>query len=402
MKKRKGNEGILTIRPVLLILSITHMLTHVCGRIHIAIFPIIRNEFNLSLRQLGLIAAIPSLCQVLISIPTGLIIDKIGSKKMILASLCISILGSIIASQCIDPVMLIIAISLFYINTTIYHASSYTLITNIFSNRDISKAIGIQDIGDNFGKAIGPISASILIGFFFLGWRQVYLFWTIPLFIGIIGVISIGNKPYVKSKENIVKSEYKLQSDSIFTSNFVFFIFFISISAMARQIVGVFIPIYLVDHWGLSNNLSSLIYGSSALMGIVGAPTGGFFASKIGEKKWLLAVLSLACISLGLALAIPNVIVFVILYIFYVFSNTLAMSARSALMAWFSPSRNRGLGYAFYFLPGSIMGVLAPLFAANFADIFGLTSIFYVALYINIICLVLLKFGIKIPVQPSK
>lgn len=399
MINKVDHKGTSIIKSWLMILTITHMLTHVCGRIHIAIFPIIRNEFNLSLRQLGLIAAIPHLCQVIISIPTGLIIDKVGSKRMIILSLFLSILGSIIASRSINPFILTIAISLFYINTTIYHASSYTFITNLFSNRDISKAIGIQDIGDNFGKAIGPISASILIGYFFLGWRQVYLFWIIPVFIGIIGVISIRVKPYVKSKENIVKSEYKLQSDSIFTSSLVFFIFFISISAMARQIVGVFIPIYLVDHWGLSNNLSSLIYGSSALMGIVGAPAGGFFASKLGEKKWLLAVLSLACISLGLALAIPNVIAFVILYLFYVFSNTLAMSARSALMAWFSPSRKRGLGYALYFLPGSIMGVFAPLFAANFADIFGLTSIFYVALVINIMSLILLKFGIKIPRQ---
>ena len=129
------------------------------------------------------------------SIPTGLIIDKIGSKKMIIASLCISILGSIIASQSINPIMLTVAISLFYVNTTIYHTSSYSFITNLFSNREISKAIGIQDIGDNFGKAIGPISASILIGLLFLGWRQVYLFWFIPFLLGIVAMLPIKSEP---------------------------------------------------------------------------------------------------------------------------------------------------------------------------------------------------------------
>jgi MFS family permease len=375
------------------------MLTHVCGRIHIAIFPTLRNEFNLSLRQLGLIAAIPPLCQALLSIPSGLIIDKIGSKRMILVSFCVSILGIIIASQSINPIILTVAISLFYVNTTIYHSSSYSLITNLFSNRDISKAIGIQNVGDNFGKAIGSISASILMGLFFLGWRQVYLFWTIPMLLGIVGVLSIRTKPLDIRNKTIKESEHKPQSGSMFNSGMVFFLLFISVWAMAQQMLGVFIPVYLVDEKGLSDNLSSFIYGSSSMMGIIGAPMGGFFASKIGEKKWLLIVLSLACASLGLALVIPNVVVFIILYLFYGFSNTLAMSARSALMAWFSPSDKRGLGYSLYFLPGSIMGILAPILAATVAETFGFTSIFYVTIAINIVGLVLLKFGINIPNQ---
>jgi MFS family permease len=237
------------------------------------------------------------------------------------------------------------------------------------------------------------------MGVFFLDWRMAYLFWAIPMLLGIVGVLSIRTKPLNIRNNTIKESQPKPQGESFFNYGMMFFLLFISIRAMAQQMLGVFIPIYLVDEKGLSENLSSFIFGSSSMMGLIGAPLGGFLASKIGEKKWLLIVLLFACASLSLALIIPNLIVFIILYLFYGFSNTLAMSARSALMAWFSPSNKRGLGYSLYFLPGSIMGILAPILAANVAETFGLTSIFYVTIAINIIGIFLLKFGINIPNQ---
>jgi MFS family permease len=392
----------------LMVLTMAHMLTHVYGRIHLALFPSIRNEFSLSLKQLGLIAAIPPLCQIIIAIPIGLTTDRVGSKKMILLSQVIAIIGGIIASMTFEPVMFIIAVSLFYMNTTIYHSSSYSLLSTLFRKRDISKAIGIQDIGDNFGKAIGPISLSILLGIFALGWRQVYLFWSIPILLGIFGVLTIKVKPAKETIDEppadyeIAGTETRPRKDTMFNASLVLFIIFISIGALAQRMVGVFIPIYLVDVRGLGENLSSLIYGSGALMGMVGAPLGGFLASRFGEKKWLFTVLSLASASLGLGIAIPFVNAFVILYLFYVFCNTLAMSARSALMARLSPKQKRGLGYSLYFFPGSLMSVIAPLFGASFADIFDLTRTFLIAITISVLGLALLIVGVKVPKHSGK
>lgn len=402
-KIRATSKSILSYE--LIILTIAHMLTHVYGRIHFALFPLIRNEFSLSLKQLGLIAAIPPLCQVVISIPIGLTTDRVGSKRMILLSQIVAVTGGIIASVTLDPVMLVIAVSLFYINTTIYHSSSYSLLSKLFRKQDISKAIGIQDMGDNFGKAIGPISLSILMGLFALGWRQVYLLWSVPILMGMAGIFSMRFKPVPEVNEEspvnnkFIEMEKQVHNDSMFTTSLVSFLAFISIGALARQMVNVFIPIYLVDERGLSENVSSLIFGSSALMGMIGAPLGGFLASKFGEKRWLFVVLSLASASIGLGIVIPFANAFVILYIIYVFCNTLAMSARSALMTRLSPSHKRGLGYSLSFLPNSLMSVIAPIVSAGIADVFGLTWAFLVALIISVLSLALLLFGVKIPKQ---
>jgi MFS family permease len=132
-------------------------------------------------------------------------------------------------------------------------------------------------------------------------------------------------------------------------------------------------------------------------MGIAGAPLGGFLSSIFGEKRWLLVVLSFACIFLGAAVNSSNTVTFILLYLLYVFCNTLAMSARSALMARLAPRRRRGLGYSLYFLPSSLMGVVAPLIASNTAESYGLTSIFFIALIAYVLGLAMLKFAVDVP-----
>jgi MFS family permease len=64
-------------------------------------------------------------------------------------------------------------------------------------------------------------------------------------------------------------------------------------------------------------------------------------------------------------------------------------------MAQLTPSRQRGLGYGLFFLPGSIMGAVAPMIAAFIAENYGLSSIFYASLVIYLVGLVVLQFGVK-------
>lgn len=387
----------------LLVMTVTHTLTHAFGRIHTALFPILKSpqEFNLTLQQLGIVAAIPPLCQALLSIPVGLLSDRVGAKKLILVSLAIAASGSILASRARDPVTLIIAISLLYMNTSIYHPSSYSFTTRLFSPRNRPGALGIHGAGGTLGMAIGPISVSILMGLFAFGWRDVYFFWAIPTVLGAISVLMIKYEPTTDAVEDDrgYEPQYQNDTDSLLSLALVMFLVFISIRQVAMQMVSTFFTTYLVFEKGFGEALSSLIYGGSSLLGLVSAPIGGLLASRYGEKKWLMVALSLAYISLGLAITLPNVAAFVIFYLCYGFCNTLGMAANSAIVARLTPSRRRGLGYALYFLPGSIMGAVAPIIAAHIADAFGLGSIFTFALAVYVVGLVVFKVGVNM--EPS-
>ncbi len=370
-------------------------MTHVFQRIHLALFPTIRREFDLSLQQLGVIAAIPFLCQALLGIPTGLLSDRFGSKRMIIVSFTLAILGSLLASQTINPEMLTLAVSLVYINTVMYHPASYSFTTRMFAPKDRSKALGIHGAGGTLGMALGPISVSILMGIFAFGWRQVYLFWAFPILLGLVAVLRLRSEPTEDLKED-GEIGGRVEGGSIFTSSMILFLFYTGLRNMAAQMIEVFLPIYLVENRGLGETLASLVFGSSSLLGLAAAPIGGAVASRLGEKRWLMTSLGMAYLCLGAAVISPGVAGFVILYLAYGFCNTLGMAANSAIVASLSPSRRRGLGYSLFFLPGEVMGVVAPVIAAYIASGFGLTSIFIIGLAIYVGGLAVLKMGVKV------
>ena len=380
----------------LVVMTASHTLTHVFTWVHTALFPILQDEFSLSLQQLGLIAAIPPLCQTILSIPTGLLSDKLGCRLMLVISMVIATLGAILASQAGTPAVLIVAVSLIYINTTIYHPAAYSFVTRLFDPKNRLKALGLHGAGGTLGVALGPISISILIGIFALGWREVYLFWVIPLLLGIVAMLFVRSAPEDDAPSDPSAGPVAPQVTSLFSTSLVLFLIYIGVRMMATSMSQSFMALYLVDDRGMSESFASFVIGASTLVGILAAPVGGFVAGRYGEKRWLLTVLTLAYASFGLAILIPNQAAFVILYLAYGFLNYLGMAANSAIMARLSPGKRRGLAYALFFLPSSIMGALAPVMAASIADTFSLASIFYVSTAVFFLSLVVLKVGVRV------
>ncbi len=83
-------------------------------------------------------------------------------------------------------------------------------------------------------------------------------------------------------------------------------------------------------------------------------------------------------------------------YIGYGLFFFMGMASNSAIMAKLSPSGQRGMGFALYFLPGSIMGAIAPMIAAFIADTFGMYNVFMACIGVYFLAIVVLQFGVKV------
>lgn len=129
--------------------------------------------------------------------------------------------------------------------------------------------------------AIGLISVSILMGVLALGWRQVYLFWFFPIMLGVVAVLRIRYEP---AEDAVDDDPVEDAQRALFSLSLAVFLVFIAIRTVAGQMVDAFIPIYLVDKKGLSEAMSSLIYGSGSLLGLMAAPVGGLLTSRFGES----------------------------------------------------------------------------------------------------------------------
>ena len=380
----------------LIVMAVTHSLAHAFQNMHTALYPNLVTEFNLSNQQVGLISSIPSLVSAILSIPMGLLSDRIGAKKMIILSIIVATTGAITAGLAQNPTMLIIAVSLLYLNTTIYHPASYSFTTFLFEPRDRPKALGVQGAGGTLGMALGPISVSILVGILGFGWRRAYLSWVIPLIIGVILVWYIKFIPTSEDEDKTSKEAGVSGASRLWSRSLVFFLSFGGLRTMAASMSTTFLSLWLVNTRGMDLALSSLIFGTSSLMGIVASPLGGVLAARYGEKRWTTAttIVSYACFAL--AFLVPSNIAFTVFYLGYGFFNLFSMAANSAITAKLSPSKQRGLGFALYFLPGSIMGAVAPMIAAYIADLWGIYSVFLSSIGVFAVAWMVFTFGVKV------
>jgi MFS family permease len=392
--QQKGYREILSYG--LMVMAVTHTLAHAFQNMHTALYPTLVTEFALTNQQVGLISSIPSLVSAILSIPMGLLSDKIGAKKMIIMSIVVATVGAITAGISQNPLMLIIAVSLLYLNTTIYHPASYSFTTFLFEPRDRPKALGVQGAGGTLGMALGPISVSILVGILGFGWRRAYLSWIIPLIIGVILVWNIKFIPSYEDEDKTSEEAGVSGASQLWTRSLILFLTFGGLRMMARSMTTTFLSLWLVNARGMDLALASLIFGTSSLMGIVASPLGGVLASRYGEKRWTTATTIASYISFALAFLIPNNIAFTIFYLGYGFFNLFSMAANSAITAKLSPSKQRGLGFALYFLPGSIMGALAPMVAAYIADLWGIFTVFIASISVFALGWVVFTFGVDV------
>jgi MFS family permease len=388
-KKRLLNYG-------LLVMVVSHTLTHVFRGIHTAIFGILRDEFTLSLQQLGLIAAIPSLCQAILAIPTGLMSDKLGSKRMLLLSFGFAALGAILAGTATNPVMLVVAISLVYINTTIYHPASYSYTTKFFRAGDRSKALGFHGAGGTLGHAMGPLAVSLLVGILAWQWRDIYLVLAVPMVFGVLMVLFLKEEDSESINGVDIKPEVSSDDERFLTTSLVMFLIYQSLRSMGRSMIGSFLVLWLLDIRNMSIAIASFISSATTLSGLLAAPIGGYISSRLGDMRWLQISLLVSLSFLALAFNLPSNAAFTGFYVAYGFFTTLGMAPRNSIIAKLTPRKQRGLGFALLFLPGSIVGAVAPVIAGYIAENIGLGNIFNIALLVNFMSFVILKYAVKI------
>ena len=377
-------------------MTLTHTLTHVFQQMHPALYPVLKAEFALTNQQVGLISSIPSLAAAVLSIPAGMATDKLGTKKVILFSNVVAAAGALTAGFAQNQWMFILAVSFIFVSTTFYHPASYSFTSFLFEHKDRSKALGIHGAGGTLGMALGPISISVLVGLLAFGWRQVYLVWMIPLVISVLMVYFIKYVPTQDAEVKPGEGKPTGQAEKLLSANLLLFLVFGALRTVAASMTITFLSLWLVNTRGVDLALASLVFGASSLMGIVAAPIGGVFASRYGEKRWIVYTLVVAYACFALAFLIPSIWAFAVFYLGYGFFNLLGMAANSAITAKLSPSRQRGMGFALYFLPGSIMGAFAPMIAAFIADSFGIFNVFMASVGVFALAWALFRFGVKV------
>lgn len=116
----------------------------------------------------------------------GLLGDRLGRKRVLLAGLAVFGIGSALAAESGSPVQLILFRAVMGLGAAFVMPATLAVLMNVFEREEQPKAIGIWAGGVGLAIAIGPITGGVLLDHFW--WGSVFLV-NVPIVIVAIGLM---------------------------------------------------------------------------------------------------------------------------------------------------------------------------------------------------------------------
>lgn len=121
----------------------------------------IRNDFSLDDLTASIIPMMVFLWFAIFSIPTGILMNRIGRKKTVLIAIVISLLSLLLPYLFYDFYVVIIAFALLGIGNTILQVSLNPLVASIVSGEKLASTLTFGQFVKAIASFVGPIIASV-------------------------------------------------------------------------------------------------------------------------------------------------------------------------------------------------------------------------------------------------
>ena len=255
----------------------------------------VKADFKLSDTMTNLLPSMVFLWFLILSVPTGLLMNKIGRKKTVLLSLIVTVPSLIIPLVHYSFTTMLISFILLGVGNTLMQVSLNPLLASIVSGNKMSSALTFGQ----FIKAIASFSAPIIAAWAvvkFGDWRMILF----PGFtvITIIAFLYLGMTRIEEEKTKGKAATFR-ECFALLGDKYVLF-FFLGIMAHVGLDVGIntTAPKLLMEHLGIA--LSDAGYATSFyfIFRTAGCLMGSYLLGKFGDKKVFLV--SVASILVGI------------------------------------------------------------------------------------------------------
>lgn len=359
-------------RIILAITGFSHLLVHSVMLVLPAILLVLRDQFNVGLATMGVIATASQFMFGLGALPAGILEKKLGGRTLLLiyqAGVVVSIL-IIILSQTLWT--LTGGLMLLGLSSSIYHPAGLTLISRRV--KAISKGMAFHGIMGSIGLALGPIiGASLTV---LSGWR-------LPYFVlGIIMLLLIlSTTIFIPSRKREPETADHIQPEETNRPALLLYYGMIVMIGLAFAGFTTFMPAHFaLETRNIFASLSDTIRGGLfttlvLLSGIIGQMLGGALGDKYSKPKILLWVilLNIPLLALmGYTTGIPLVIFGILLGV----THFIWQPIGNALIAQISHSKHRGLSYGISFFLSFGIGSFAAGIGGLIAENYGINFVF--------------------------
>jgi MFS transporter, FSR family, fosmidomycin resistance protein len=157
---RRGGEG--TYFAVLLALSFAHLLNDLIQSLIPAIYPLLKESFDLNFMQVGLITLTFQLTASLLQPLVGLSTDRRPMPSSLAVGMGFTLVGLLLLASAGSFPLILVAAALVGVGSSVFHPESSRMARAASGGRH-GLAQSLFQVGGNAGSAVGPLLAAFIV-----------------------------------------------------------------------------------------------------------------------------------------------------------------------------------------------------------------------------------------------
>ena len=143
-------------------ISVSHLLNDTIQSLVPAIYPVLKQSFQLTFGQIGLMAFTLQLTASLLQPVVGFYTDRRPTPYSLVAGMCCSLAGLLLLSRAWSLPVLLLAAALMGMGSSIFHPES-SRVARMASGGQHGLAQSVFQVGGNFGTSLGPLLAAFVV-----------------------------------------------------------------------------------------------------------------------------------------------------------------------------------------------------------------------------------------------
>lgn len=351
----------------------------------------IKAEFTLDNAQLGLIMSLFFIGYTVTQIPSGIMGDKIGRKKILVPSFLVFGIFMVITGLMPSYFLFVIAWVIVGLAQGMFYGPQYALSSEAIPEKNITLGSALINSGMAFGTSIGYFISSISVSEMGMSWRIPFYIMAVPiLIIAFLMYRIIKERPrkQVQQDENI--AAFKMSS--LFKNrNLILAYIIIFCSIYGFFMIITWLPYYLESERGINGAQVAFVASLVPWAAIPGSLFFSWLSDKLGRRKPVLMImLPLAFIFTASIVFFDNLVILYIALIGYGIVGKISTNpVLIAVVADNAPKSALGTSFSVYNFIGMTASILAPYITGFLTDLTGSMAIgFYLAALLLVVGLV--------------
>ena len=274
-----------TVYSILVICGISHFLNDMIQSIIPSIYPILKDKFDFSFAQIGIITLVFQMTSSILQPFTGLYADKHPRPYALSIGMCFTLTGLLVLAFAEYYWAILIAVSVVGFGSSVFHPTA-SRVTQLASGGKKSLAQSIFQVGGNGGSALGPLLAALIV----LPYGQHSISWfAIAAMLAALIMVRLGAwykaklQYVVNHPQKTVGLNNNISKRAKYGALAILILLVFSKYFYTSCITSYF-TFFLIDKFGVSVKASQLFLFVFLAAFAIGTVAGGMLGDKFGRK----------------------------------------------------------------------------------------------------------------------